>query len=257
MTVRDYRFPAYGDPEILSDGWSGDLCPLCGYPMDRTETARTPIGERGPPASLAPEDGTKPLLHDVCWRHARAEELPETVGTTDEMGRLETYTSPYNDEEYLLRASMGSAFIMLMRGTCSETIEDQDGVTYTCGYDARYRRVTDDGYIDRCGLHLPDEWDPKAPGAADIYDGDDIELYAGCEKYVQRDSGGGDAFDQDEDFDPEASWGGMESGPCDDRAFLLIQPQDGKPKGLCRTHARQSWVDTLRVVPDDPTLRDR
>jgi hypothetical protein len=257
MSVEKYRFPAYADPEILSDGWSGDLCPLCGYPMERTETVRTPLGERGPPSALAPEDGMKPLLHDECWRHARAEELPNTIGTTDSMGRLETFISGYNDEEYLLESSMGSSRLMLLRGTCSGTVADDHGDTYPCGYEARCRRVTEEGFIDRCGMHVPDEWDAAEPPERDIYGCADLELVTGCEKYVSRDSGGGEAFAGHDDFDARAAWGGAESGPCSDRAFLAIQPADGDPLVFCRRHARQSWVDTLRVVPNDPTLRER
>jgi len=254
MTVRDYPFPAYGDPEILSDGWSGNLCPLCGYPMDRTETARTPVGKRGPPASLAPEDGTKPLLHDVCWRHVAAEALPESIGTTDDMGRLETFVYRHDGDEYLLKSSMGGARIMLLRGRCSATVHTSATESHRCSNNARYRWVGMDGFTDYCGQHTDEDDEGESPPELDLYGMGRVDLTSTCQQYVQRESGGGTAFEGHDDFDAKEAWGGAESGPCDDRAFLAIQPPDGKARTFCQLHARNVWIDQLRVRPHDPTL---
>jgi len=255
MSAERYRFPAYGDPEVLSDGWSGDLCPLCGYPMERTETVRAPDGERGAPSALAPQDGSKPLLHDVCWRHVAADIFPESIGTSDDMGRLETYVYERDGDEYLLKSSMGTARIMLLRGRCSATVHTSATKKHQCRNNARYRVVGMDGYRDRCGTHTDEENGAKSPPELDLYGMGEVDLTSTCGQYVSRDSGGGTAFEGHDDFDAAEAWGGAESGPCDDRAFLAIQPPDGKVRTFCQKHARDVWIDQLRVRPQDPTLR--
>ena len=228
-------------------------CAECGEQIYDEEQARNEYGDTGEPYQLTIEGEPTDLYHEPCF-HDIKYDLPgclnSAIATSVRNGeRPETWADD-DGIEYLIESTLGSGIVHLLRGECNGEIESsEDGEE--CTYRAAFRRMTKTTTKERCQQHTPDSWYEDA-AAPDLHDETHtVNLHSECQKFVARNSGDAKHSDADKDI------GEDDPGPCGDRAFIAIQhPADDSPNYYCRQHARETWIDAIRVVPNERTRRD-
>lgn len=123
----------------------------------------------------------------------------------------------------------GASLVLLRGGDCNHDVEH--GENNTCPFSARFM-LMDSGEVqaERCAHHTDEDWSPphERDGTDGVYD-----LQSACDKMVSSDPTG----------DMEAGL----SSPCGDLAFVRVISPDGTTKDHCRTHAKDLWLDQLRI----------
>lgn len=157
-------------------------------------------------------------------------------------------------DDFFLRADRsGARDIHLARGNCDELVEGDDGEAHRCGYRSSFRKITDDGVTDFCGIHVPEavvqeakESGPKSWDAIPLFTPDEDEEVGvdGCKVWVEDRVDRSDLREDGERVTDAAQEGYHR---CDDRPLLLFVNDGEVEEGFCGKHIRKTWLDELRV----------
>jgi len=149
------------------------------------------------------------------------------------------YHDDYDGHPYVATDTYGDLWLSLLRGECEAEIE-VGGETRTCSHSAAFRMVDGDETDHRCRKHLPKKWE-NALEFPNRYEFSVTPLEQPCTAPVSADPDAGDRLQQADDEE------GVEAQRCGDRAFLRANSPTGESYHLCRTHARVSWILSLRA----------
>jgi len=162
---------------------------------------------------------------------------------TDDWRRVIEYHNRVEETAFYppRRPLTDTTFHVLRGNSCDAELEGRDD---TCCFTAATRRYTDGGVEEYCLTHTPSAWNDALRSTA--HHGDDIiDLRVECEHDVvnTEESGFGESADPDRP---------AEVHTCGDQAFLLVTDTDDYSKAFCKTHARDSWLSSLRIETGVP-----
>lgn len=186
------------------------------------------------------------MLSQLRW-YVSAERQPAPVADR------EAVYYPPTDTTYRRAARGGDREIHLTRGTCDEFVQRGEGNPELCGFTSAYRKITDEGITDLCGLHAPDSW-LEAEQDTDARSWDVISLYRiddeverdpeGCKKWVETPADRARREAEDARETPGKSEGYHR---CADRPLIVFVNDGQVEEGFCGKHIRPTWLKELKV----------
>lgn len=155
---------------------------------------------------------------------------------------------------HLRRAARGGTReIHLGRGTCNELVDRGGEEPEQCGFNSKFRKLTDEGIVDLCGFHVPQSWEEVAENsdarsfdaiALDPHEVHEGERQEGCVAWVSSNSRRGDRQSLTSKERPDGPVGYHR---CGDRPLVLFVKDGTVQEGFCYKHIRPDWIERLRV----------